>query len=551
MESDAPLPLEHNSRTPFQGNMEYSVGSFTTNAHLLTSFSLYKKIAQCQTLHQQLQSVTPSLNGSSSYQDSILFRLANQIRNSLDLENILQTTVSEVQKLLRINYCHFLWYLPGGEQMNLIITHEAKTPGLPSFLGDLPSQQTGSLVDAILDLNLLRIDDVSTSSELSQQTRSLLTQWGMISNLLLPLKTQAGQFGAILCSHCEGVRTWSEHELELLQAVTDQVAIALDQAELLARTRATALSAQTQADYLSAALKKLQQTQAQLIQHEKMSSLGQLVAGVAHEINNPVNFISGNIPHATVYIQQLIELLQLYQEAYPEPTPEIQEKVEEMELEFLIKDLLKLLSSMTMGAERIRKIVLSLRNFSRLDESDIKFVDIHEGIDNTLLILKSRLKENNKGQEIRVVTEYGKLPLVKCYAGQLNQVFMNILSNAIDALEDTPNPTITIRTEAINNSHSIVLKEEETVGGSYVAIHIRDNGSGITEDIKEKLFNPFFTTKPVGKGTGLGLSISYQIVVEKHYGSLSVWSELEQGTEFLIQIPVKSSISPVQKSAKE
>lgn len=526
---------------PSIGNPSNFLEDVTSSRNLTGDEPLYKKIARFKALHQHLVANTPYTHQSASHQASLLFRLANQIRNSLDLETILQTTVSEVRNLLQIDYCHFLWCLVDGNHQNLTITHEAKTSNLPNFLGDLPSQQTDVLAKAIIDLTPLRIDQVSTSFDLSTEARSLLTQFGITSSLLLPLKTHSDQYGAILCSHCHP-RSWSDNDIELLQAVIDQVANALDQAELLARAQATALAAQTQATYLAEALHKLQQTQAQLVQHEKMSSLGQLVAGVAHEINNPVNFISGNISHATSYIHNLLELLQLYQECYPEADPRIQAKADEIDLMFIIDDLLKILSSMVMGTDRIRQIVLSLRNFSRLDEADVKPVDIHEGLENTLLILKSRLKTTGKGRTIRVIREYEKLPLVECYAGQLNQVFMNLLSNAIDALEEVPDPTIMVRTEILDTS-STTSENESTVDLPCVLIRIQDNGAGISEAVKQKIFNPFFTTKPVGKGTGLGLSISYQIVVEKHRGSLRCISEPGHGTEFLIQIPVRSPLS--------
>lgn len=293
------------------------------------------------------------------------------------------------------------------------------------------------------------------------------------------------------------------------------------------------------------ALKTLQQTQAQLIQAEKMSGLGQLVAGVAHEINNPVNFIYGNLIHTAEYTQSLLELIQLYQQIYPVIPAQIQEKIAEVELDFISEDLPKMLSSMKVGADRIRQIVLSLRNFSRLDEAEMKPVDIHEGIDSTLMILQNRLKANPNHPTIEIVKEYGDLPLVECYAGQLNQVFMNILANAIDALENyanqrsakdiKENPSrITIRTQLVKN-------ETQTPHSKNVVIQIQDNGPGMTETVRQQLFNPFFTTKPIGKGTGLGLSISYQIVVDKHGGSIQCFSQPGQGAEFRIEIPVLQS----------
>jgi two-component system, NtrC family, sensor kinase len=289
--------------------------------------------------------------------------------------------------------------------------------------------------------------------------------------------------------------------------------------------------AEAQARKLTTTIKELQSTQAQLIQTEKMSSLGQLVAGVAHEINNPVNFIYGNIKHAKDYTQDLLALLNLYQSTYPQPTPELTNLMNSIEIDFLRDDFPKILNSMYLGTDRIREIVLSLRNFSRLDEAEMKLVDIHEGIESTLLILRNRFVSN--ASEVELIKNYGNLPLVDCYAGQLNQVFMNLISNAIDALEEynekrfsrgeTKNSSqITITTEALPNS---------------ILICIADNGDGIPEAVQSRLFDPFFTTKPVGKGTGLGLSISYQIVVEKHQGTLTCISEVGKGTEFRIKIP--------------
>ncbi len=277
---------------------------------------------------------------------------------------------------------------------------------------------------------------------------------------------------------------------------------------------------------------QLQQAQIQIIQQEKLSALGELVAGVAHEINNPINFIYGNFPPAKDYIQDLLHLIDLYQNFCPEPSLEIQESIEEIDLEFLRLDLPKLLDSMQFGADRIREIVASLRNFSRLDEADFKRFDLHEGMDNTLMILGHRIKARPDYPEVEIIRNYGDLPLVTCFPGQLNQVFMNLLANAIDALESTFEsaqssfkPTIQISTCLLNQD--------------WVEVRISDNGTGIPEGVLQRIFNPFFTTKPIGKGTGLGLSISHQIIVEKHQGKLSCDSKPNQGTEFIIEIPVQ------------
>lgn len=282
------------------------------------------------------------------------------------------------------------------------------------------------------------------------------------------------------------------------------------------------------AQQLQEALRELQSTQAQMIQAEKMSSLGQMVAGIAHEINNPVNFIHGNLSCINEYGLNLLDLIKIYQEYYPEPVPEIVEKTEEIDLEFIQEDLSKTLKSMLVGTERIREIVKSLRTFSRLDEAECKTADIHEGIDSTLMILHNRLKATSERSEIQVLKNYGSLPPVECYAGQLNQVFMNIIANAIDALSEKNN----------QNPSIISISTEMLERESKIQIKIRDNGKGIPENIQHRIFDPFFTTKPVGKGTGLGMSISYKIITETHGGSLECISSLGEGTEFIIKIPV-------------
>ncbi|MEH2300904.1 MAG: PAS domain S-box protein [Nostoc sp.] len=289
---------------------------------------------------------------------------------------------------------------------------------------------------------------------------------------------------------------------------------------------------------LEITLLELKRMQNQLVQNEKMSSLGQLVAGVAHEINNPVNFIYANLKPANEYTQDLLRLLRLYQKHYPKLVPEIQEESEEIDLNFLVEDLPNLLSSMEVGAVRIKTIVDSLRNFSRMDEAEIKQVNIHEGTDSTLMILQHRLK-GKSNWEIKLVKNYGNLPLVECKPSQLNQVFMNIICNAIDALEERDQQ----RTfEEIEQQPSQILISTQMLDSHLVQIRIADNGQGIPKIVQEQLFNPFFTTKSVGKGTGLGLSISYQIVTEKHNGSLWCHSIPGHQTEFVIEIPIRHTV---------
>nr|WP_306467059.1 ATP-binding protein [Thermoleptolyngbya sichuanensis] len=285
---------------------------------------------------------------------------------------------------------------------------------------------------------------------------------------------------------------------------------------------------------LQQTLAELEQTQAQVVQSEKMSSLGQLVAGVAHEINNPVNFIHGNLSPLKESVSDLLDLIQLYQRHYPAPPREIQETSDAIDLEFLQQDLPNLLASLRVGTDRIRQIVLSLRNFARMDEAEFKAVDIHEGIDSTLLILEHRLKAKGNRLAIQVIKHYADLPEVECYPGSLNQVLMNILANAIDALEARDADRTK---EAMQQDPSRIEVSTALVDAEWVEIAIADNGGGIPQEIQRQIFDPFFTTKPVGKGTGMGLSISYQIIAEKHRGTLECFSIPGEGTRFVIRIP--------------
>ncbi|WP_353929148.1 DUF3365 domain-containing protein [Okeanomitos corallinicola TIOX110] len=317
-------------------------------------------------------------------------------------------------------------------------------------------------------------------------------------------------------------------ELGMMAKIYNEMANSLDDAYNNLENKVAVRTAE-----IEKTLQELQITQTQLIQAEKMSSLGQLVAGIAHEINNPLSFISGNINHAEMYTQDLLKLIELYQKNYPQADPNIQKYMQKIDLDFIYEDLPSLLNSMKIGSDRIDQIVLNLRNFSRLDQAEMKPVNIHEGIDSTLVILQHRLKSNSNHPDISIIKKYGELPSVECNAGQINQVLMNIISNAIDALNS----------QSENNQKfdfiPKILIETTRINTQFVQINISDNGSGMTEKVKSQIFNPFFTTKSIGKGTGLGLSISYKIVVERHQGSICCESELEKGTTFSIQLPIQ------------
>jgi len=313
----------------------------------------------------------------------------------------------------------------------------------------------------------------------------------------------------------------------------EQFEIDLKQVELYQESCAATSKAEAQAAQIDRALCELKQTQAQLLHSEKMSSLGALMASIVHEINNPVSFIYGNLSHAEIYTKDLLHLLRLYREYYPNPCPKIQDQIEEMDLDFLIEDLPKVMSSMQMGSVRIREIVKSMGSFSRTDNSNMTLCDFHDSIDSTMLILRNRLNAKRDRCEIQIVKNYGKLPAVECYAGQLNQVFMNLISNAIDALD-----------EAAQNRPNAALKISvctEVVGLDRVRVRIADTGAGMAADVKERMFEQFFTTKAIGRGTGLGLSIVYKILVENHRGTLRCESEPGKGTEFIIELPMQQT----------
>ncbi|MGM3306833.1 GAF domain-containing protein [Anabaena sp. WFMT] len=503
-------------------------------ASAIQQYELYQQVQSFnENLEKQVHKRTLEMQRTGEQQQAV-FGVINKIRQSLDTDAIFKTTTEEVCQLIKADRVSVYKFNAdwGGE-----------------FVGDFEAASPNWFNESKLGINTIWNDTYLQDTEGGRyrfnETFAVddIYQMGFtpchVDNLehfqihafvLAPIFISKKLWGLLCTYQHTGPRQWKTSEVNFISQIAAQLGVAIQQAELLVKT-------QLQAEQLTQALHELQATQTQLIQTEKMSSLGQLVAGVAHEINNPVNFISGNLVHINEYAEDLLSMLNLYQQEFPNPSEEILAQAEEFDLEFLIKDLPKSLYSMKIGVDRIRQIVLSLRNFSRLDEAEMKEVNIHDGIDSTLLILQHRLKARPESPGIQIIKEYSDLPLVECYAGQLNQVFMNILSNAIDALENYRTSTSATPQEWKITVSTAVKKVNSNFNS--VVIRITDNGSGMPETLKARIFDPFFTTKPVGKGTGLGLSISYQIVVEKHGGLLKCNSQPGVGTEFWIEIPIK------------
>ena len=468
--------------------------------------------------------------------ESLLRLITNQIRSTLDLGTILQTAVKEVRQLLHCDRV-IIYQFEDNWQGKVVV--EDMTVPWPSILGEMGADKCfkGDYADLYQQGRVRAINDVFNAG-LEPCHVAFLDGLQVKANLIVPIVTSRTEenspetslsynpkfpgrlWGLLIAHECGDTRNWLRQEMELLSQIADQMAIAIQQAELYSQVRDAAVKSQAQTQQLQATLEELRSTQQQLIQSEKMSGLGQMVAGIAHEINNANNFINANLFHTQEYVKTLTEALDFCGKACPEAAEAIAKINEELELDYIREDFPALLDSMREGSSRIRSIVTTLRSFSRLDHAEFKAVDLNEGLESSLSMLQNKLKPG-----IKIDKQYGNLPLVKCHAGQINQVFYNLIDNALDAIDATEKPgELTIRT----------LVSEP----GWATISIRDTGTGIPAEIQDKIFDPFFTTKPVGSGTGLGLSVCYQAIVQEHGGRIKCVSKVGEGTELIVELPL-------------
>lgn len=480
--------------------------------------------------------------------ERIVNQITTQTRQSLDLNTILTQAIAQLLEILEADRC--IVHLVENLEAETTEDWERSQPDLhwavlrrkhlyevyrPPFLPSIDDFDTNGPITqwVIQHRQKVIIPDIKRDSRIgtiNQEYRIAQIK----SSLVVPVQTGETLQAILYLNQCSRIRRWSKDDQKLAQAVADQLAISIQQAHLYARTRQQAIKSEIQAKHLEETLHHLRQTQAQLIQSEKMSSLGQMVAGLAHEINNPISFIYGNIPYVESYLKDLIFLIRGYQARHPQLIRDCQDIAEEIDLDFLLQDVPRVLGSMKTGATRIQEIITTLRSFSSLDGAQRRVINLHEELDNVLSILHPQLIP-----DIEVVRCYGNLLEVECYPRLLSQVFMNLLVNAIEALhsphmsvqdsQHTPK-TITIRTSQLSDS---------ITGDTWLRVAIADNGCGIPFKVQPKIFDPFFTTKDVGQGTGLGLAVSYYTVVNQHHGQLKFHSEPGKGAEFIVELPIE------------
>ncbi|MEH2090474.1 trifunctional serine/threonine-protein kinase/ATP-binding protein/sensor histidine kinase [Nostoc sp.] len=477
--------------------------------------------------HQTIHTNLSSSSISEALDFATIFKASQVLSSEIQLEQLLTTLLQVVMENAGAQKAALLVLQQGdlvveavatiNEGVTLVSVPLSTSEGIPVTLLNYVKR---SLKTVVLDDATAQTDFIADLYFMQQQPKSVLCT---------PMLNQGKLIGLLYLENPLTIGAFTSDRTEVIQLLCAQAAISLENARLYQES-------QNYAQQLERSLQELEHTQLQMVQNEKMATLGNLVAGVAHEINNPIGFLKGSLNNAEEYIQDLLAHIQSYQQHHPTPAIAVIEHGEEIDLEFLTEDLPKLVGSMKVASERIKDISISLRTFSRADTTEKVACNLHEGIESTLLILKYRLKANEKRPAIEVITKYGKLPPVKCFLGQLNQVFMNILANAIDALDTSCEGLSFAQVQA--NHHQILIHTEVSSEQNMVVIRIKDNGQGMPEEVRSRIFDHLFTTKEVGKGTGLGLAIARQIVEETHNGRLSCNSVLGEGTEFVIEIPV-------------
>lgn len=539
---------------------------FLTNALFFRRLDI--SVQQPSLLRRVLGWIHNSLDQKQVQRERLVHQITTQTRQSLDLNTILTETIAQLLEAMGGDRClvHLVEDLderaihsdcPSQPDLNQFVLrrkhlYEACRPPFSPSIDDFDTN--GPITQWVIQHRRLVIIPNITQDERIGADNAEYQLAQIKSSLVVPVQA-GGTLQAILyLNQCSYVRYWSKDDQKLAQAVADQLAISIQQGRLYAQTQQQAIESAAQAAHLSKTLDHLRQTQAQLIRSEKLSSLGQMVAGLAHEINNPISFIYGNIPYLERYAEDLVYLIKHYQSCCPQLLENEQGAAEAVDLDFILQDLPHTLRSMKTGAARIREIIAALRSFSRLDEAQRRVVNLYEGLDNTLTTLQPQITPN-----IQIIQHYGALSKVECYPKLLNQVFMHLLMNAVEALNSVQSERVlpesilpeSILLESVPHEPARFGSKQKTItitaaefsdresGESWVRITIADNGDGIPQHIQSKIFDPFFTTKDVGQGTGLGLTISHHTIVNQHQGQLKFQSELGKGAEFVVEIPVQ------------